>query len=95
MVLSFQFRKHLNSGGGMILLDNEEHAIALRKFVMDGRERYTPWNEQNIKSYGIHGYMTPEMAGLGLAKLKWAILSEPKKWSYQDYPALTEMDVFK
>lgn len=96
MCLSFQYQKHLSLGrGGMILLDNLDAAFELKKMSYDGRLPYIPWREQNVKSIGWHYYMTPETAQLGLEKLPDAIKKEPRKWSANDYPDLTLMDVFK
>ena len=96
MCLSFQYRKHLNLGrGGMILLDNKQDAIALKKMSYDGRHPDVPWREQNIKSVGYHYYMTPETAKLGIEKLPAAIAKKPKIWSISDWPDLTQMEVFK
>jgi dTDP-4-amino-4,6-dideoxygalactose transaminase len=95
MCLSFQFQKHLSLGrGGMILLDNKEDAIILKKMSYDGRLPDIPWREQNIDIMGYHYYMTPETAQLGLNKLTQAIETKPRKWKYQDWPDLTKMSVF-
>lgn len=96
MCLSFQFQKHLSLGrGGMILLDNKEDAIALKKMSYDGRMPNIPWRDQNINSIGYHYYMTPETANLGLEKFSKAIEQKPKQWKYLDWPDLTQMDIFK
>jgi len=96
MCLSFQFQKHLSLGrGGMILLDNKDDAIALKKMSYDGRLPNIPWRDQNIDSIGYHYYMTPETANLGLEKLSKAIEQKPKQWKYLDWPDLTQMDIFK
>lgn len=96
MCVSFQYRKHLSLGkGGMILTDNKEAAIILKKMSYDGRLPDIPWREQNISSFGYHYYMTPETAQLGLDKLPYAIESEPKKWTVTDWPDLTKMEIFK
>ena len=96
LFLSFQFQKHLSLGrGGMILLDNKEDAIALKKMSYDGRLPNIPWRDQNIDSIGYHYYMTPETASLGLEKLSKAIQEKPKQWRYLDWPDLTQMDIFK
>jgi hypothetical protein len=96
MAVSFQYKKHLSLGrGGVILTDNTEAASLLKKMSYDGREPDKPWREQNIKMFGYHYYMTPETAELGLKKLPNAITSEPLQWTINDWPDLTEMDIFK
>jgi len=96
MCLSFQFRKHLSLGrGGMILTDNKESAIELKKMSYDGRLPNIPWRGQNISSMGYHYYMTPETAALGLKKLPEAIKVKPSQWTISDWPDLTQMEVFK
>lgn len=96
MNISFQYRKHLALGrGGVILTDNKEAAINLKKMSYDGRLPDIPWRDQNIKSIGYHYYMTPETAQLGLDKLQTAIDTPPLQWTIEDWPDLTEMDIFK
>jgi len=96
MSVSFQYKKHLNVGrGGIILTDNKEAAIQLKKMSYDGRLPTSPWRGQNIDTMGYHYYMTPETAAMGLEKLEEAINTAPKEWSYSDYPDLTKMDIFK
>ena len=96
MCLSFQFQKHLSLGrGGMILTDNKEAALELKKMTYDGRLPDIPWREQNIKSMGYHYYMAPETAANGLQKLPEAIKNKPKQWVITDWPDLTQMEIFK
>ena len=96
MCVSFQFKKHLSLGrGGIILTDDAEAAIILKKMSYDGRVPNIPWREQNIDTFGDHYYMTPETAKLGLKKLPEAIASQPKKWTIEDWPDLTKMEIFK
>jgi dTDP-4-amino-4,6-dideoxygalactose transaminase len=96
MCLSFQFQKHLSLGrGGMILCDDWESMMVLKKMSYDGRLPDIPWRDQNIDSMGYHYYMTPETAQLGLDKLDKAIKTKPKQWIVTDWPDLTKMDVFK
>jgi dTDP-4-amino-4,6-dideoxygalactose transaminase len=96
MCISFQFQKHLSLGrGGMILCDNKDAALELKKMSYDGREPNIPWRNQDISSIGYHYYMTPETAALGLEKLDQAINTPPKKWVVHDWPDLTQMKVFK
>jgi dTDP-4-amino-4,6-dideoxygalactose transaminase len=95
MCLSFQFKKHLSLGrGGAILCDNLQTYTELKKLSYDGRSPDQPWAEQNIDTVGYHYYMTPETARLGMAKLYDAIKTQPRKWSYVDYPFLPSMKVF-
>jgi len=96
MCLSFQFRKHLSLGrGGMILLDDKKDRELLVKMSYDGRSRDAPWAEQSVDVLGYHYYMTPETAQLGIDKLEKAKVTEPKSWSYLDYPDLSLMPIFK
>lgn len=96
MCISFQFQKHLSLGrGGMILCDNKDIATELKKMSYDGRIPNIPWRDQDINSIGYHYYMTPETATLGLEKLEKAVNIEPKKWTINDWPDLTQMSVFK
>jgi|TARA_R110000824_G_scaffold138550_1_gene303252 dTDP-4-amino-4,6-dideoxygalactose transaminase len=96
MCLSFQFQKHLSLGrGGMILTDNKEAALELKKMTYDGRVPDVPWREQNINTIGYHYYMTPETAMLGLKKLPEAIKTKPRQWVITDWPDLTKMEIFK
>jgi len=96
MCISFQYRKHLSLGrGGIILTDSKKDAIILKKMSYDGRLPNIPWREQNIDTIGYHYYMTPETAALGLKKLPEAIKTKPKKWTVNDWPDLTKMEIFK
>jgi dTDP-4-amino-4,6-dideoxygalactose transaminase len=96
MCLSFQFKKHLNVGrGGMILLDNEEQYHKLCKMRYDGRTDDAPWANQDIDIMGYHYYMTPEIAQTGIYRFAVAERNEARKWTYQDYPDLSKMKVFK
>jgi dTDP-4-amino-4,6-dideoxygalactose transaminase len=96
MCVSFQFQKHLSLGrGGMILLDDKEAKDELKKMSYDGRDPDIPWREQNISTIGYHYYMTPETAQRGLEKLPEAIKTKPKDWKLEEWPDLSNMDVFK
>lgn len=96
MCLSFQFKKHLSLGrGGMILCNNEEDYLELKKLSYDGRLPNIPWADQNINSIGYHYYMTPEAAELGLKKFQDAVNTKSRDWSWKDYPDLRCMDIFK
>jgi dTDP-4-amino-4,6-dideoxygalactose transaminase len=96
MCVSFQYKKHLSLGkGGIILTDSKKHVILLKKMSYDGRLPDIPWAQQNISTIGYHYYMTPETAKNGLEKLPEAIKSIPKKWTVNDWPDLTKMEIFK
>tara|TARA_R110000744_G_scaffold332142_1_gene437546 strand:- start:1788 stop:2384 length:597 start_codon:yes stop_codon:yes gene_type:complete len=95
MCLSFQFKKHLALGrGGIILTDNKEEALELKKMSYDGRHPDIPWREQDIETVGYHYYMTPETAELGLKKLPNAIKNKPTQWTINDWPDVSKMKVF-
>jgi dTDP-4-amino-4,6-dideoxygalactose transaminase len=96
MCVSFQYQKHLSLGrGGIILLDNENDYINLKKMSYDGRLPNIPWRDQDIDCVGYHYYMTPETAQMGLDKLENAINTTPKKWVVTDWVDLTQMKIFK
>jgi dTDP-4-amino-4,6-dideoxygalactose transaminase len=95
MSLSFQYQKHLSLGrGGAVLCSNIEEYEALKKLSYDGRLPNVPWREQNIQTFGLHYYMTPETAQMGIDRLEDAISSTPKKWIVTDWPDLTLLKVF-
>jgi dTDP-4-amino-4,6-dideoxygalactose transaminase len=96
MCVSFQFKKHLSlDRGGMILTDNKQASLDLKKMSYDGRIPDMPWRQQDITTVGYHYYMTPETAKLGLEKLPEAIDTKPVKWTLADWPDLRNMGVFK
>ena len=96
MCLSFQFQKHLSLGrGGMILTDDREAMWELKKMSYDGREPDMPWRDQNVSTVGYHYFMTPETATKGLTKLPEAINTKPRQWVIEDWPDLTQMEIFK
>ena len=79
MCLSFQFQKHLSLGrGGMILTDDKDAALTLKKMSYDGRIPNVP----------------PETAQLGLNKLDEAINTTPREWTVYDWPNLRNMEIF-
>jgi dTDP-4-amino-4,6-dideoxygalactose transaminase len=96
MNVSFQFRKHLALGrGGIILTDDKKAAKTLKKMSYDGRDPNILWRDQNIDIMGYHYYITPETAQLGLDKLPKAIKTNPTQWTINDWPDLTQMEIFK
>jgi dTDP-4-amino-4,6-dideoxygalactose transaminase len=95
IALSFHFKKHLSTvKGGMILLDDYDLYNQLKRTSYDGRDRSTPWRQQNIETMGYHYYMSPETAQIGLERLPDALARSPVAQSYQDYPYLPDMPVF-
>ena len=94
--VSFQFRKHLALGrGGMILLDDADHAQRLRRLCHDGRSPdLTQW-QQDITELGYHYYMTPETAALGLLMFEQRRDASYRVWSWQDYRDLRELSYFR
>lgn len=96
MGISFQYQKHLSLGrGGILLMDDETAATTIKRMSYDGRLPHIPWREQNINTIGYHYYMTPETAQIGLEKLPDAINKIPRQWLVNDWPDLTQMDIFK
>ena len=96
MCISFQFQKHLSLGrGGIILTDDKESAIDLKRLSYDGRHPDIPWREQDIDMIGYHYYMNPEIAQIGLDKFDKAVDTPPREWKYEDWPDLTTMKIFK
>jgi dTDP-4-amino-4,6-dideoxygalactose transaminase len=95
MCISFQFKKHLSLGrGGIILCDNKDDAVKLKKMTYDGRHPDIPWRDQDIDAIGYHYYMTPETAELGLSKLPKAIETKPVQWTIEDWPDVSKMKIF-
>ena len=95
MCVSFQFQKHLSLGrGGVILTDDLNAYIELKKMSYDGRIPNIPWRDQDIDTIGYHYYMTPETAQLGLDKLPEAINTKPKQWKVADWPNVSKFKVF-
>lgn len=96
MCVSMQYQKHLSIGRlGIILLDNKEKWLKLKKMSYDGRLPGVPWREQNIDTLGFHYYAQPELCSIALNKLPKAIKTKPRQWIYTDWPDLTNMIIFK
>jgi len=79
----------------MILTDDYDTYRSLKSMSYDGRNNDLPWLDQDIEQIGYHYYMTPESAEYGLFKFYEVKDNTPKIWSYQDYPNLSELTVFK
>jgi len=96
MGISFQYQKHLSLGrGGALLLDDEKAYIQIKKMSYDGRIPNTPWRDQDIDTFGLHYYMTPETAQNGVNKFQEAVDTTPKQWVVSDWPDLTQMKIFQ
>lgn len=96
MGISFQYQKHLSLGrGGALLLDNEKAYFQIKKMSYDGRIPNSPWRDQDIDTFGLHYYMTPETAQNGVNKFQEAIETPPRQWVVSDWPDLTKMKIFK
>ena len=96
MSISFQYQKHLSLGrGGVVLCSSKSQYNVLKKLSYDGRLPDIKWREQDIDSFGLHYYMTPETAQMGIEKLEEAIHSKPKEWEINDWPDLSLLKIFK
>lgn len=96
MGISFQYQKHLSLGrGGALLLDDEKAYTQIKKMSYDGRIPNTPWRDQDIDTFGLHYYMTPETAQNGVNKFQEAVDTPPRQWVVSDWPDLTQMKIFK
>jgi dTDP-4-amino-4,6-dideoxygalactose transaminase len=82
MCISFQFRKHLSLGrGGIILTDNKEACIELKKMSYDGRHPIYLGENKILKLMGYHYYMTPRNSRIRFKKLPDAIKNKPIQWN--------------
>ena len=77
------------------MCSNNNEYQALKKLSYDGRLPSIPWRNQDIESFGLHYYMTPETAQMGIEKLEEAINSKPKEWEINDWPDLSLLKIFK
>lgn len=91
--LSFQYRKHVPIGrGGMILTDDAEACVWLRKARFFGRCE-KPIDVAHPEFIGWNMYMEPERAAHGLSLLA-GIPGLSPDLSFA-YPDLSEMEIFK
>ncbi len=97
--VSFQQKKRLNIGkGGAILLDDKELAEKLRRMSHDGRSRFISDSEEILNQpndiiLGYHMNMSPDEAAKGILLLNQ--LQEYKKYSYKNYPNISELKCFQ
>lgn len=93
MCLSFHPKKILKMRkGGMILTDNEEAYKWFKKMRHEGRDEI-PYIYDNIKMIGWNMYMTPPDAADGLWLM--SAMNKHNEDGYEDYPDLTNHDLFK
>ena len=92
--LSFHSKKHLKIGrGGMVLTDDEDAYLWLKKARFDGRSE-CPLSEDDFQMIGWNFYMSPEQAARGL----WLMGSMPDDnedlQEVPDYPDLSKFPIF-
>jgi len=94
--LSFHMKKHLPIGrGGMILTDDKEAYLWLKRMRFDGR-REVPLEEDTFDMLGYNMYMEAEQATRGL-RLFSTIDQRGNKdldFNKQDYPNLSEYEIY-
>lgn len=93
--VSFHTSKILaDTQGGAILHDNAEADIWFRRARFDGRTEGIPPKYDKFDMIGWHCYMNPDTA----ARLLWKLSVLPKhndQLPNDDYPDLSEMEIFK
>ena len=93
--LSFHWTKILSIGqGGAILHDNPWADRYLRRMRFDGRTEGVPSSEDAPTEVGYHAYMSPRDAAEGLSRLA-TLPSFNEDLPWDDYPDLSQMDIFK
>jgi hypothetical protein len=93
--LSFHWCKTLGiQQGGAILHDDPEADRWLRRARFDGRTEGVVPKDDRFDMVGWHCYMSPEVAALGLMRLRW-LPKHNKPMPNDDYPDLSQMDIFK
>ena len=93
--ISFQHRKPLKIGkGGIILTDNSDANMWLRRASYDGRDRNKMFKDDNIEMLGYHMYMTPEDGARGIL-----LFDEYNAGNLEigcnDYPNISKFPAFK
>lgn len=93
--VSFHWSKILGLGqGGAILHDSSAADAYLRRARFDGRTEGVPPKDDEPDFVGYHAYMMPRDAAEGLSRL--AVLSrENADIPWDDYPDLSQMEIFK
>ncbi len=80
--------------GGCILHDTKEADAWFRKARFDGRTEGVPPSKDKFTEVGWHMYMSPEIAAEGLVRLNSLDKNLPDL-PWDDYPDLSEVDLFK
>jgi dTDP-4-amino-4,6-dideoxygalactose transaminase len=93
--LSFHAKKHISIGrGGMILTDNEDAVVWLKKARFDGRNECSLIND-DFDMLGWNCYMTPEQAARGLVLLSMFLDEDPPDIiENPPYPDLSQFKIY-
>jgi dTDP-4-amino-4,6-dideoxygalactose transaminase len=92
--LSFHWGKHLKIGrGGMILTDDIDAYLKLRKMRFDGRREGVPAKLDNFDTLGYHCIMHPDDAARGLALMHFMDLYNDDLPT-DDYADLSQFEIF-
>ena len=95
LCVSFHTSKILaDTQGGAILHDNAEADAWLRRARFDGRTEGVAPKDDRFEQIGWHCYLSPDVA----ARLLWKLSVLPKHnepLPNDDYPDLSQMDIFK
>lgn len=95
MCLSFHIKKHLKLGkGGMILTDNFDAVVWLKRARYEGRSERMYHND-DIDMLGWNMYLTPEQAAHGLALMQNMPTHNKDIAENNGYRDLTEFTIFK
>jgi len=89
-------KKHLPIGrGGMILTDDKEAYLCLKRMRFDGR-REVPMEEDSFDMLGYNMYMEAEQATRGLRLFSTIDQRGNKDLDFkkQDYPNLSEYEIY-
>ena len=80
--------------GGVILHDDPKADAWLRRARFDGRTEGVAPKDDDFKQIGWHCYMSPSTAAQGLLKLH-SLPRHNEPLPNDDYPDLSQMDIFK
>ena len=95
-IVSFHYKKRIPIGkGGMILTDDEDAMLWLKKVRYDSRNMDMPVVDQDIDEIGYHFYMTPEDAARGIILMDSISELNIDSACSSDYNDLSQLTVFK